>query len=73
MCIQILCIFRLYLWSHVVFLFFLSFSVPATFKIPFFALALPMSILLGIVVFIMEWFWPWTKDTDSIHVSIFAC
>ncbi|CAC5359095.1 unnamed protein product [Mytilus coruscus] len=44
-------------------------SVPATFKIPFFALALPMSILLGIVVFIIEWFWPWTKDTDLIHRS----
>lgn len=28
-----------------------------------------MAIMLGVVVFIIEWFWPWTKDTEELQVG----
>lgn len=47
------------------------YRVNETFKVPFFALALPMAVLLLAVVIILEIFWNYEKDIENIGVSIF--
>lgn len=42
-------------------------NASTTFKVPFIALALPMAVFLSLTVFIIEWFWPWTKDLETLE------
>jgi hypothetical protein len=36
---------------------------------PYIAIALPMSVMLFIVVFVLEYFWDYEKDIKQIGVS----
>lgn len=42
-------------------------SVPETLKVPFFVVALPMVLVLAVIVFLNEYFWPWTKDVAKLN------
>lgn len=37
------------------------------FNLPFIAFGLPMAVCLGVVVFLLEYFWDWEKDLRSLH------
>ncbi|XP_062613538.1 thiosulfate transporter TsuA-like isoform X1 [Saccostrea cucullata] len=35
-------------------------------NVPYAAIALPMAVVLAVVVFIIEWFWPYEKDLETL-------
>ena len=39
------------------------------FKLPYIALGLPMALALAVVVFLLEYFWDYTKDLTTLGVS----
>ncbi|KAK3595460.1 hypothetical protein CHS0354_003453 [Potamilus streckersoni] len=42
-------------------------QVHSTFKWPFFAVALPLGLLIGVVVVILEKFWDWQRDLRDLY------
>lgn len=52
-------------------IFFLHFSIHATLNFPYYAVALPMVILLAIGVVLLEVFIDWEEDLDpSVSIDI---
>lgn len=39
------------------------------FDVQYAVIAVPMAVALGVAVFCLEWFWPNSKDLESLGVS----